>query len=132
MMKTMHAKREVVLRHDIVDRGRKAQIGSHFTREVGTGGHKEGLENLERDLQLLFADESLKPITKQVLNNLEDMEIYPNDLKFKDMMNWITERATSEQLLYGFDKRKLGDPADNQEWMNQFDSFKMTQDDFIK
>ena len=41
MMKIMHAKRDVVLRHDIVDRGRKAQVGSHFTREVGTGGYDE-------------------------------------------------------------------------------------------
>jgi len=28
MMKTMHAKRDIVLRHDIIDRGRKAQLGS--------------------------------------------------------------------------------------------------------
>ena len=47
-------------------------------------------------------------------------------------MNWITERARTEHLLYGFDKRKFREPADNQEWMNQFDSFKVTQEDFIK
>jgi hypothetical protein len=61
------------------------------------------------------------------MNDIEDMEIDADNLKFKDMMNLITERATAEQLLYGFDRRKLGDPIDNNnEWMKHFDSFKVS------
>jgi hypothetical protein len=51
------------------------------------------------------------------------MEINPDDLKFKDIMNWIAERVTPEELLYGFEQRKLGEPITSSEWRGQFDSF---------
>ncbi len=59
------------------------------------------------------------------------MDINSDDLKFKDIMNVITERITPEQLIFGFDAKKLSDPSNPHEWLKQFDSFKVKPDDLL-